>query len=301
MLQNAREYERAADAYREVVSRFPGTLFAKRAEQVVISLEEGGHARGIEFRRRRDAASDELSPAEALFERNGLGAARPGLERAAALLEGILADFADHPQAPNVAVTLGNTHMMLEDFAAARADYERAIALARAQSSAPGRVAPVVDSVVHDAEERLVEAIKDIRRARITLAARISLVVIGLVLLALRPWRGADAPMLRIAGGLALVTVALGVVAMGAAHLVRLYVDPNSPVEDQAAGLLVTLPGIAGQFVALGFVGALRETLRWEGAPAARLAACIGAIAALAVATCVVHAYDLFPVLDSLL
>ena len=40
LLQNARDYERAAATYREVVSRFPGTLFARRAEQVVRSLEE---------------------------------------------------------------------------------------------------------------------------------------------------------------------------------------------------------------------------------------------------------------------
>lgn len=300
MRQNARDYQRASETYREVERRFPGTLFSRRAGQMVKALEEGGQGRWIEFRRRNDAASDVLFPAQALAEREELRAARPGLERAAALLESIVRDFADHPQAANVAITLGNTHMTLRQFGAACADYERAIALARSQSARAAPAAQGVDSIALDAEERLVEAVRSLRRQRVTAGARTLLAAIGLVLLALRPWRAADAPMLRFAGSLALVTLVLAVVAMGTAHVVRLYIDPNSPIENEAAGLLVALPGITGQLVALGFVGALRETLHWPAGAAARLAAAVGAIAALAVATCVVNAYALFPVLDSL-
>jgi tetratricopeptide (TPR) repeat protein len=296
MLQNAREYESAAATYREVVSRFPGTLFARRAEQVVKSLEEGGHARGLEFRRRRDEASDQLAPAQALAEREGLAAARPGLERAVALLQGVVDDFPEHPQAPNVAVTLGNTQMTLGEFAAARAAYERAITLAGSRAAAGG--AGPVDSIVLDAEERLVEAIKEIRRERVSRGAQSSLAVIAVALLALRPWRGADAPILRVAGRLFIATLALAVLAVGAAWVVR-SIDPSSPIDSSLAALLVALPGLTGEIVALGMVGGLRGMLRPP--TAVRVAATVGAFAALAAATCVVHAYDLFPVLDSML
>ena len=127
--------------------------------------------------------------------------------------------------------------MTLGEFAAARSAYERAIALARAQDASTG--AAPVDSVVLDAEERLVEAIKELRRERVTRAAEISLAIIGIALLALRPWRGADGPILRAGARLALATLALAVLAVGGAYVVRTFIDPSSPIESSAAGLLV--------------------------------------------------------------
>jgi hypothetical protein len=67
-----------------------------------------------------------------------------------------------------------------------------------------------------------------------------------------------------------------------------------------AAALLVLVPGVTGELVAVGFATGLRGALR---ANARRwnvgIAATLGALAALAVATCLVHAFALFPFLDS--
>src|SRR5262245_13894894 len=108
MQENTRDYERAVAIYHEVVRRFPDTEFARRAGDQVKTLEEGGAGRGLEFRRRQDAAWSELSPAREQSEREGAQAARPRLERAAELFTDILHDFPDHPKAKEVAVTLGD-------------------------------------------------------------------------------------------------------------------------------------------------------------------------------------------------
>ena len=67
-----------------------------------------------------------------------------------------------------------------------------------------------------------------------------------------------------------------------------------------AAALLVLVPGVTGELVAVGFATGLRGA---RGATArltdVGVAAALGALAALAVATCLVHAFALFPFLDS--
>jgi tetratricopeptide (TPR) repeat protein len=262
-------------------------------------LEEGGPGRSLEFRRRRDAAWDELSPAQELADRAGLRAARPGLERAAALLEGILRDFSDHPKAKDIAMALGNTHMVLRWFAEARADYQRAIALARAQSAPIDRGGHEIDNFLLQAGERLAEAIRAFHRQWFTRVAWALLAAIGLALLSLRPWRAVDGPTVRLGGTLVLGTLLLALLAMGMAYGLRVYVDQHSPLDSEAAALLVALPGITGQIVALAFGDSLQATLRWKAGSAAGLGATLGVLAALAVATCVVNAFALFPFLDS--
>lgn len=296
MYQNARDYERAIAIYRDVLRRFPGTVFAKQADDGIKVLEEGGAGRAVEFRRRVDAAWDELTPAQAVVDRDGLRAGRAGLERGAALLEGVVRDFGDHPRIKDVFTALGNTHMTLQWFGRAREDYQRALTSIRQQ----GAEGPGYASLVSDAEQRLLEAVRAWRRQWATRVAWTVLAAIGVGFVAVQPWRAVDAPLLGLGGGLVLATVLLAGLAMAASLFVRLYVDEHSPIQDRAAGLLVALPGITGEVVALGFVAGLRRTRRWRAPRIAGLAAAVAALAALAVATCVVNAFALFPVLDSM-
>src|SRR5207249_4446629 len=106
--------------------------------------------------------------------------------------------------------------------------------------------------------------------------------------------------MMRVAAVAVLGTVVLAGLAGGVAEYLRVHVDEASPVKMTAAALLVLVPGVTGELVAVGFASGLRGAPR---APAPRwnvgIAATLGALAALAVATCLVHAFALFPFLDS--
>jgi TolA-binding protein len=298
MWEHGRQYERALAIYGEVVTRFPATDWAKRAQGAADALAAGDAVRGLEFRRRQDAAWDELFPAQAIVARGDLDAARPGLERSVALLEAIVRDFPDHPQAKDMALALGNAYMTLVRFGDARAAYERAIALAQphAAAAAPGGS---VDSFVLDARERRAEAIRAARRRIATRAAIVLLVAIGATLLLLRPWRAVDGELLRLGAGMALMTLLLAAVGMAVSYYLLHFTDLQSPVATSWAGLLVVLPGLAGEIVTLAFLAVARRELRWTAPRAAGVGALLGALAALAVATCLVNAFQLFPFLDS--
>ena len=299
MLESARDYDGALSVYREAAGRFAGTNFGRKAEDAARGLEQGGPARAIAFRRRLDAAWDELFPAAALVEQKGLAAARPGLERAAELLAGVLRDYPEQPKANDVAVALGDADMMLHRYARARADYERAIDLSRREAAKTSPDATDADLDVASALEKLAEARRSVRREWIDGIAKTLLGVIVLGLVVVRPWRHPDASMIRVSAALVLATAALAGAAGAAAQYVR-HVDEASPIETTAAALLVFLPGVTGELVAVGFATGLRRALglrapRWN----VGVAAALGALAALAVATCVVHAFALFPFLDS--
>src|SRR5438128_7166711 len=290
MLESARDYEGAVSVYREAAGRFAGTNFGHKAEDAARGLEQGGPARAIAFRRRLDAAWDELFPATALVEQKGLAAARPGLERAAELLAGVLLDYPEQPKAKDVAVALGDADMLLHRYARACSDYEQAIDLSRRGA------ATTSDLDVGSALEKLAEARRSVRREWLDGIAKALLGTIALGLVVVRPWRCPDGSMIRLAVALVLATAVLAGAAGAAARYVRLHVDEASPLETTAAALLVLLPGVAGARVALGFAGGLRGTRgRWN----VGLAAALGVLAALAMATCVVHAFALFPFLDS--
>ena len=293
MLESARDYERALSIYLEVVGRFAGTDFGRKAEVAAAGLQEGGTARAIAFRRRLDAAWDELFPATALVQEKGLAAARPGLERAVTLLAGVLRDYPEQSKAKDVAVALGDADMMLQRYAQARSEYERAIDLSR-------RDPRDADLGLASALEKLAEAHRSIRRQWLDRIAKTLVGVIVLGLVAVKPWRRADSFMIRVGALLVLGTVVLAGIAGATAECLRLHVDEASPVEMTAAALLVLLPGVTGELVAVGFATGLRGALgsrarRWN----VGIAATLGALAALAVATCLVHAFALFPFLDS--
>ena len=141
---------------------------------------------------------------------------------------------------------------------------------------------------------------RSVRREWIDGIAKTLLGVIVLGLVVVKPWRHPDGSLIRASAALVLATAVLAGAAGAAARYVRLHVDEASPVETTAAALLVFLPGVTGELVAVGFATGLRRALglrapRWN----VGLAAALGALAALAVATCVVHAFALFPFLDS--
>ena len=297
MWESARDYERAGATYDEVQRRFPDSEPARRATVTADALR-GGSTRWLEFRRRQDEAWDQLSPAEDLAEREGLRAARPALERAASLLDSLLRDFGDNPNAKDVALALGNTHMILRRFSEAGVDYRRAIALASAKDEKTAQQPPI-DNFVLAAEHQLSEAIRAVRRQRLTRGAYCVLGVISVALLGLGPWRAVDGPMWRLGGCFMLGTLLLAVIAAAVAYYLGHYVDGESPVTTSAAGLLVALPGVVGQAVALAFVDGLRGKLRGSSLRGVVVAGTLGATAAFAVTVCLVNAFALFPFLDS--
>jgi tetratricopeptide (TPR) repeat protein len=293
MQENARNYDRAIAIYREVVRRFPGDAFATRAADAAKVLDSGDHARGIDFRSRYDAAWDELSPARDIAEREGVAAGKARLEHAIGLLEGILRDHRDHPQARDVAIAIGDANMTLKRYAAACQGYREALALAREDVARSGHAAA---SAVRGAEEKLGEATRFLWRARVDRSAQAMLVLVGLALVWARPWRQPDPGLVRLGGVMILVTLVLAAVAGGIAVALRDYVDDHSPLLSSAAALLVALPSVTGEIAALGAVNGLqRRGMRGSLV----LAATLGVVAALAVATRLVYAYDLFPLLDS--
>jgi hypothetical protein len=188
-------------------------------------------------------------------------------------------------------MALGDAHMTLGQYGDAADAYARALGLARAPGGGSAD-----ENAVLSAQERLGEAIRAGRRQRITRVAWTVLAAIALGFVAVRPWSAVDASVLRLGATLAGATLVLAGVAAVAAHVVRQYFDDHSPVENGVAGLLVALPGLTGQVVALGFASGLPGLAgRWRAA----LPAVLGALAALAVAACVVNAFELFPFLDS--
>ena len=293
MLESARDYENALSVYGEAARRFAGTVFGRRAEDAAAGLQEGGTARAIAFRRRLDVAWDALFPATALFQEKGLAAARPGLERAVELLAGVLRDYPEQSKAKDVADSLGEADMMLRRYAQARSDYERAIDLYR-------RDARDADLGLASASEKLEEARRSLRRQWLDRIGKTLVGVIVLGLVSVKPWRHPDRFMIRVAAVLVLGTAVLAGVAAALAEYVRFHVDEASPVEMTAAALLVLVPGVTGELVAIGFATGLRGALGWKGRGwNVGVAAALGALAALAVATSLVHAFALFPFLDS--
>ena len=137
--------------------------------------------------------------------------------------------------------------------------------------------------------------IEDTERARnrwwSTRAAWVVLAAIAGAFLLARPWAGVDREMLRLGSLLVAGTLGLALFAAVVSYVVRTYVDDHSPVTEFVALLLVLLPGLTGVILTLGFLGRLQ----------ARAAGMLGALAALAVAICVVNFYELFPFLDSML
>ena len=293
MQENARNYDRAIAIYREVVRRFPGDAFAARAADAAKNLDSGDHARGIDFRSRYDAAWDELSPARDVAEREGVAAGKARLEHAIGLLEGILHDHRDHPQARDVAIAIGDANMTLHRYAAACEGYRQALALAREDVARSGRAA---DSAVRGAEEKLGEATRLLWRVRVDRIAQALLVLVAFALVSTRPWRQPDPGLVRLGGVMLLVTLVLTAVAGAIASALREYVDDHSPLLSTAAALLVALPSVTGEITALGAVNGLRRS-GVRGSVA--VAAVLGVLAALAVAVRLVYAFDLFTLLDS--
>ncbi len=293
MLENAHDYQRALETYRDVPRRFPDSPFAAKAEAGAAALALGGEERGIDFRRRLDAAWAELFPAQDLIESDGIAAARPGLERAVTLLAALLRDYPDHPRARDVALSLGDAHMSLDLHREARADYEQAIALVRAQGHVEGDA-----EMLEALENKRSEAIEAVRQVWITGSARGLLVAILLGLVLLRPWRVAAGWMLRPGAALLTGTLVLTGVAMLLARWIYDNIDDHSPIGAGLAALLVALPGITGQVVAFGYTNALCGP-RLRDRPMLRtgLAGALGVVAALAVATCVIEASGVFQAL----
>ena len=95
------------------------------------------------------------------------------------------------------------------------------------------------------------------------------------------------------------MTGLLALLAMAGSFQLSRDPQAHSPIDIGAAGLLVAMPGLTGEFVALSVAGGLRTTWRWEGTWPTVLAATLGMLAALAAATCLVNAFALFPFLDS--
>lgn len=298
MHENNREYERAAGEYREVQRRFAGTEFARRAESALSTLEAGGAQRGIAFRRRQDAAWDELFPAQAEAARGEWLTARPRLERATAHLAAILSEFRDHPKARDIAIALGNAHMLMSDFGAAQDAYRQAVAIAQEQVAAHGGGGPGLASLLLDAEERLAEAVRAQRRLWITSTSWTVLLAIALILLALRPWRALDGTTVGLGLRLIAMTVVLSLTAAASSYVVRTYIDEFSPIEDRTAALLVALPGMTGIIVTLGYMLGLHATVPWPHTRVATVAAIVSAVAAVAVAAIIINTFALFPVLD---
>jgi outer membrane protein assembly factor BamD (BamD/ComL family) len=298
MQENNRRYEDAADTYRTLRQRFPETESARRASATLDALEYGGASRGIEFRRRQDAAWDELFPAQAEAARGDWTRARPKLLAAIRHLEEILRDFRDHPKARDIAIALGNAHMLLQDFVNAQNSYADAIAIIGEQTPASGAEAGG-ESLLLDAQERFAEAVRAWRRVWITRAAWALLLTIGMIVVLLGPWRTLDRAYVALGVRLLGATLLASAAAAGASYIVRTYVDSQSPLEDRTAALLVALPGLAAVIIALGLMRGLRTKVRWSDARIATVAAVISAVAALAIAAIIVNAFALFPLLDS--
>lgn len=299
MHENNREYEQAAADYRETQRRFPGSEVVRRADAALSALEYGGAERGIAFRRSQDAAWDELFPAQAEAARGEWSSARPKLEAATRHLADILSHFRDHPKARDIAIALGNTHMLLEDFGQAQAAYTEAIAITREQVAAHGGGGPGLASLLLDAQERFAEAVRSWRRVWITRTSWAVLLGVAVALACLRPWREADAGTLALGLRLAATTLVLSAAAAAGSYVVRNYVDDHSPIEDHAAGLLVALPGMTAVLGTLGYALGLRATTRWSDTRIVIVAALVSALAAVAVAAIIINAFALFPILDS--
>jgi tetratricopeptide (TPR) repeat protein len=293
MQENARNYDRAIEIYAEVARRFPGDPFAARAVEATRVLDSGDHARGIDFRRRYDAAWDELSPAREVAEREGVGAARARLEHAIGLLEGLLRDHRDHPQARDVAMAIGDAYMTMRRYADARVAYHEALVLAQADAARAGRGG---ESAVRGAEEKLWEATRLFRRQWVDRIAQGLLLFVGVALVWARPWRQPDPVLLRLGGVTILVTLALAALAGVLANLLREYVDDHSPVQSTTAALLVALPSASGILATLAIMSGFQSRGIRRGVV---LAATLGIVAAIAVTARLVYAYDLFPLLDS--
>lgn len=292
MQQNQRQYETALQSFAEVQRRFPDTPVARRAADAAAGLTEGGD-QGLAFKRRFDEVMDAYAPARDALDRDDFATAQPGFERAVTLLAAIERDFPTHPRVKDVAFLSGETHAALARFVEARADYERAVALGGGPRDG--------DTFVTLTQERIVEVVRARNRQVTTRAARTVLIAIGLAFLLVRPWTGVDAALFRLGGRIALGTFVLSAVSVIVAWFIREYVDDHSPVTHDIAVMLVLLPGLAGVVVSLGFVGGLRTIAGGHSPWPVRAGAMLGALAAFAVAVCVVNAYELFPFLDSML
>ncbi len=285
--KNAQRYEKALETWREVVRRFPEGDFARRARAEIARLDPPGGG-GIDFARRRDEALTILDQAR----QAGEDAARPVLEHALRILEPLLADHREHPEASDVALSIQEARTRLGDLDGARRAADDAVTLAReAAARAPGdpqAAANVANADLHRAEaDRLL-----LRRAVARVATTVLALVLG-ALAALRPWRTRPGRLFRAARVLVAAPLVLAVLAMTLAWFVRRYVDDHSPLGVGDAAALVALPGLVAVVAALGIASAVK------GRRGAALAGLCGALAGTSVATLLVQAFGLFGYLDS--
>jgi tetratricopeptide (TPR) repeat protein len=283
--KNAQRYEKAIETWREVVRRFPTGDFVKRARTELGRLDMPG---GVDFARRRDEALSVLDKARQASD----DAARPTLERALRILEPLLFDHRDHPEASDVALSIQEARTRLGDLDGARRAAEEAVTLAREAAarapSDPQAAANVANAELHSAEaDRLL-----LRRAVARVATTILVLVLG-ALVALRPWRTEPGRLFRAARFLVAAPVAVAPLAMLLAWAVRRYVDDHSPLASGDAAALVALPGFVAVVVALGIASAVK------GPRGAALAWLCGALAGTSIATLLVQAFGLFGYLDS--
>lgn len=290
MQQNQRRYEAALATYREVQERFPATIVGRRAVEAIAILSEGGSERGLAFRRRFDEALELYARARDQLDREGMRVAGPDLQHAVELMASIVAEFVDHPRRAQAAFELGEMRATVQDYLGARAAYEQALAWT---TGTPG------DGFITNVTNRLDEAVRARRRQICTRIAMVILAFIVVLFLAARPWAVFDRELLRHVGAFAVGVVVLAVIGETASYVVRTYIDDHSPLHGGIATRLVLFPGVTGEVLALGFLGRCRTL--WNGPRAVHVAAALGAIAALAVTTMVVNAYELFPFLDSML
>ncbi len=293
-LESAKEYEKALATFREVVARFPQDRFARTAQEYVDRLDPPG-AHGIEFRRRFNEV-----PWDALLAKDdghGHGGHpedhRAEVAKALSLLEALLKEHREHPQACDVALAIGDARTRLGDLEGARDALVESVSLAKREAAKSGATDPAKAGNVVNAELRLAEAKRAIVRRWLDRMAKVVLVLALGVFVSVRPWRVSPKPVLKLARALVGVDLGLAFAAVVLAEYVRRYIDDHSPLDDSAAALLVLLPGLTGIVVALGIANAVRTR---RGSILAGLS---GTASGAAVAVMLVYAYGLFPFLDS--
>jgi tetratricopeptide (TPR) repeat protein len=289
--ESARSYEAALATWRGLLRRFPNGDFAHRARQAIERLDPPG-ARGVEFARRYDDAWSVLLPALQAEQRGDDAGARPGLEKALAILEPLLADFREHPRASDAALAIGDTRSRLGDLEGARDAIADAVLLARREADKNSRDL-VAAGNVQNAELRLAEARRAITRRQLDRGATTILVLALGVLVSTRPWRARSTRLLPLGAALVAADAVLALVSAGMAEYVRSRIDDHSPLSGGEAALFVLGPGLVGIVVALGIANGR------PGRSGIALAGACGVLAAAALAVILVYAWGLFPILDS--
>ena len=295
MQQNQRRYEDALGTFRRVIELYPGTPLAQRAEGAVATLTEGGVETGVAFRARYDEMMEAYTLGREASEREGAGAGRAALEKAAATADGLQREFPNHPRLGQVAFQAGEIAVALEEFSLAQRHYERALALAGGVRDPDASI----DTLVTNSHSQLVEAGRKQRRWWSTRGAWLVLACLGVALVGWRPWQMLDASWLRPATVCALAVTGVASIGEGFAWFVRTYLDDHSPVTEGLAFFLVAAPGFVGLFAAMGFLAGFRRAAPRRADRAALYAAGLGALAAFAITVWIVNAYELSPFPDA--